>query len=59
MLGPILPGFDSTRCLRTGVVLRVTINSLNAEFFTELKHPMVRSSVRRISVPPQFAEVSS
>ena len=38
---------------------RIQINTRRRNFFTELSHPMMRSLVRRISVPSQIAEVSS
>jgi hypothetical protein len=39
--------------------IAVDINVAAAHFSTELLHPNLRSSVRRISVPSQTAEVSS
>jgi hypothetical protein len=39
--------------------LDVDINIAVGYFSTELLHPKLRSSVRRISVPSQTAEVSS
>jgi hypothetical protein len=39
--------------------IAVDINVAAGHFSTELLHPKLRSSVRRISVPSQTAEVSS
>ncbi len=40
-------------------VIDLDINIVVVNFSTELVHPKLRSSVRRISVPSQTAEVSS